>query len=127
MLSLQMAREPGNDFSQVSLSGTYLLDQWDTILAFSAATGRGEQNEALLPYTINPDIVTTALPTTALDAQVDTIDYAFTATARPLDKVRVKFAYRYDERDNKTPVYDWDRVIVDLLSSGDVEQSVSTA
>ncbi|MDJ0794038.1 MAG: MtrB/PioB family decaheme-associated outer membrane protein [Woeseiaceae bacterium] len=120
---LQMAREPGNDFSQVSLSGTYLVDQWDTVLAFSAATGRGEQNEALLPYTINPDIVTTALPTTALDAQVDTIDYAFTVTSRPLDKVRVKFAYRYDERDNKTPVYDWNRVIVDLLSSGDVEQN----
>ena len=120
---LQMAREPGNDFSQVSLSGTYLLDQWDTVLAFSAATGRGEQNGSLLPYTINPDIVTTALPTTALDAQVDTIDYAFTVTARPLDKVRVKFAYRYDERDNKTPVYDWNRVIVDLLSSGDIEQN----
>ncbi|MDJ0886632.1 MAG: MtrB/PioB family outer membrane beta-barrel protein, partial [Desulfobacterales bacterium] len=29
----------------------------------------------------------------------------------------------YDERDNKTPVYDWNRVIVDLLSSGDVEQN----
>ena len=37
--------------------------------------------------------------------------------------MRVKFAYRYDERDNKTPVYDWNRVIVDLLSSGDVEQN----
>jgi len=121
--ALQMAREPGNDFSQVSLSGTYLLDSWDTVLAFSVATGRGEQDEALLPYTVNPNIVTTALPTSAVDARVDTIDYAFTATARPLDKVRVKFAYRYDERDNKTPVYDWDRVIVDLLSSGDIEQN----
>ncbi len=120
---LQMAREPGNDFSQVSLSGTYLLDQWDTVVAFSAATGRGEQNEALLSYTVNPDIVTTALPTSSLDAQVDTIDYAVSVTSRPLDKVRVKFAYRYDERDNKTPVYDWNRVIVDLLSSGDVEQN----
>ncbi len=121
--TLQMAREPGNDFSQVSLSGTYLFDQWDTVVAFSLATGRGEQDESLLPYTINPNIVATALPTSAFDAQVDTLDYAFTATARPLDKVRVKFAYRYDERDNKTPVYDWNRVIVDLVTSGDVEQN----
>ena len=121
--TLQMAREPGNDFSQVSLSGTYLLDTWGTVLAFSAATGRGEQDETLLPYTINPDIVTTALPVNSLDARIDTIDYAFTVTSRPLDKVRVKFAYRYNERDNKTPVYDWNRVIVDLLSSGDIEQN----
>lgn len=121
--TLQIAREPGNDFSQVSLSGTYVLETWNTVLAFSAATGRGEQDEALLPYTVNPGIVTTALPTSTLDARVDTIDYAFTLTSHPLDKVRVKFAYRYNERDNKTPVYDWNRVIVDLLSSGDIEQN----
>lgn len=121
--TLQMAREPGNDFSQVSLAGTYLLNTWNTVLAFSAATGRGEQDEALLPYTVNPGIVTTALPTSTLDARVDTIDYAFTVTSRPLDKLRVRFAYRYNERDNKTPVFDWNRVIVDLLSSGDVEQN----
>ena len=121
--TLQMAREPDNDFSQVSLSGTYLLDQWDTVLAFSAASGRGEQNEALLPYTVNSNIVTTALPAGTLDARVDTTDYAVTVTSRPLDNVRIKFAYRYDERDNKTPVYDWNRVIVDLLSSGDIEQN----
>lgn len=121
--ALQMAREPGNDFSQVSLTGTYVFDTWSTVLAFSAATGRGEQDEALLPYTINPNVVTTALPTGAIDGRVDTTDYALTLTARPREKVRIKFAYRYDERDNKTPVYDWNRVIVDLLSSGDIEQN----
>ncbi len=121
--TLQMAREPDNEFSQVSLSGKYLVASWDTVVAFSAAMGRGEQDQALLPYTVNPNVVTAALPTSSLDASVDTINYAITATARPLDKVRVKFAYRYDERDNKTPVYDWNRVIVDLLSSGDLEQN----
>ena len=36
----------------------------------------------------------------------------------------MKFGYRYDERDNKTPVSDWSRVIVDAFNSGEFEQNV---
>jgi len=122
--SLRAAREPDNDFSQVSLSGKYHLAAGNTVIAFLAASGRGEQNAAFLPYTINPNVVTSALPRSSLDAQVDTFNYAFTVTSRPLDKLRVKFAYRYDERDNKTPISDWERVIVDAIPSGEVEQNV---
>lgn len=121
---LSTAREPDNDFSQVSLSGNYRMAAGNTVVAFLAASGRGEQNADFLPYTSNPNLVTTALPRGSLDAQVDTLNYAFTVTSRPLDKLRVKFAYRYDERDNKSPVSDWDRVIVDALNSGDIEQNV---
>ena len=122
--TLQTAREPDNDFSQISLSGKYRLAAGGTIIAFHAASGRGEQNEAFLPYTINPDLVTGALPISSLDAEVDTLNYALTVTSRPIDKLRVKFAYRYDERDNKAPISDWNRVIVDSLISGEVEQNV---
>ena len=96
----------------------------NTVIAFLAASGRGEQNADFLPYTINPDVVTSALPRSSLDAKVDTFNYAFTVTSRPLDKLRVKFAYRYDERDNKTPISDWERVIVDAINSGETEQNV---
>ena len=121
--TLRMAREPDNDFQQLSLSGKYRMSTWDTVIAFSAASGSGEQDESLLPYTINPSIVTPPLPRSSLNAEVDTSNYGLTVTSRPFAKARVKFGYRYDERDNKTPVSEWDRVIVDALQSGDIQQN----
>lgn len=122
--TLRSAREPDNDFQQISLSGKYRMSTWDTVIAFSAASGRGEQNQALLPYTINPNILAPALPRSSADAEVDTANYAFTLTARPLPKARIKFGYRYDERDNTTPIASWNRVIVDIFDSGELEQNV---
>ena len=122
--NLRIAREPDNDYQQVSLSGKYRLDAGNTILAFLVASGRGKQNEPLLPYTINPGVTAPALPSATLDGKVDTINYSFTATSRPIERLRVKFGYRYDERDNKTPISDWSRVIVDAGNSGQIEQNV---
>lgn len=120
---LSKATAPGNDFQQLSLSGSYRWTAWDTVVAFSLANGQGEQNDALLPYTSNPNIATAALPTSALNAKVDTANYAFTVTSRPLPKGRIMFTYRYDERDNKTQQYDWNRIIVDIFDSGETEQN----
>ena len=122
--SLRMATEPDNDFSQVSLSGKYRAQTWDTVVAFLIASGRGKQNQTLLPYTINPDLPAEPLPLEALDGKVDTINYSFTVTSQPFDKTRVKFSYRYDERDNATPISDWNRVVVDAFPSGEIEQNV---
>ena len=120
---LRMAQQPDNEFQQVSLSGKYLVPTWDTVIAFLAATGQGKQNEALLPYTINPGISAT-LPRSSLDGKVDTFNYALTVTSRPRDKLRVRFRYSYDERDNKTPVTNWSRVIVDFIDSGQPEPNL---
>lgn len=117
----RMAQEPDNDFQQVTLSASYRFDTYATVIAFSAATGQGTQDEALLPYTINPNIVAAALPRTSLDGKVDTSNYVLTLTANPLPKARVKIAYRYDERDNQTAQVEWSRVIVDSFASGETE------
>ncbi len=117
---LRMAQQPDNHFQQVSLSGKYLVNHWDTVVAFLAAVGQGEQDDALLPYTSNPDLGA-ALPSSSLNGKVDTLNYALTVTSRPLEKLRARFSYRYDERDNGTPVTAWSRVIVDLLDSGQPE------
>jgi MtrB/PioB family decaheme-associated outer membrane protein len=117
----RMAQEPDNDFQQVSLSGSYRFSAYDTVLAFSAAMGQGTQDETLLPYTINTNIAAAALPRTSLDGKVDTGNYAFTLTASPLAKARVKLAYRYDQRDNQTAQVPWSRVIVDSFASGETE------
>ncbi len=121
---VQIASEPDNKFHQVALSGAYRADFWDTVMAFSLASGTGKQDDALLPYTINPAVATEPLPTRNLDGKVDTGNYALTLTSRPFPKARVKLAYRYDERDNRTPLYDWNRVVVDLVSITDGEQNI---
>jgi MtrB/PioB family decaheme-associated outer membrane protein len=121
---LQMSQEPDNRFQQLSFSGHFRPGVWDSVLAFSAATGRGEQSDALLPYTSNPNIAAAALPGSSIDGKVGTGNYAFTATARPTSRSRLKLAYRYDERDNRTQVSEWSRVIVDLFDSGESEQNM---
>ena len=118
------AQEPDNDFQQVTLSGSYAFSAMDTVVAFSAASGRGKQNDTLLPYTINPNIAAGALPTSNLNAEVDTTNFALTVTARPLPDARVKLAFRQDERDNKTPQSQWTRVITDTFPTIDNELNV---
>jgi MtrB/PioB family decaheme-associated outer membrane protein len=130
MATLRMAREPDNEYQQLSVSGKYRLTTWDTVIAAAAATGQGKQNELLLPYTINPDPGPGSgngvpeLPRSSLDGKVDTVNYSLSVTSRPIDGLRLKFGYRYDERDNKTLVSDWSRVILDAFGSGEIEQNV---
>lgn len=120
----RMAMAPDNDFQQISLSGAYRLTQWDTVVAFTLASGQGEQDEPLLPYTNNPTVGAGALPRSSLGGEVDTANYGLTVTARPVPKGRVKFAYRFDERDNTTPQASWNRVVTDFFVSGDIEQNL---
>lgn len=120
----RLATEPDNDFQQFSLSGVYRAATWDTVLAFSAAVGRGEQNGALLPYTINPTLAISPLPVTSLDGQVDTSNYALTITSRPFERASIRLSYRFDERDNQTPVSTWSRVITDTFPSGAAEMNI---
>ncbi len=119
----RMAQEPDNEFQQFSLSGTYRTDALDSVVAFSAAMGQGKQTEQLLPYTINPTIAAVALPRPNLDGKVDTTNYAISLTSKPISKARVKLAYRYDERDNKTAQELWSGVVVDGFQSADSEMN----
>lgn len=121
---LRMATAPGNKFQQVSLSGAYRATKWDTVVAFSLASGNGEQNEAFLPYTINTNVSASALPQTSLNADVDTSNHALTITSKPIPKGRIKFAYRFDERDNKTLQSNWSRVVTDLFQTAEIEQNI---
>ena len=116
-----LARPPDNSFQQLSLSGRYRFSTFQTVASFTAAMGRMEQDEVLLPYTTNPNLAVSPLPRSSLDAKVDTTNFAFSLTSRPFQKLRVKLNYRYDERDNQTAQSDWSRVIADTFVSGESE------
>jgi MtrB/PioB family decaheme-associated outer membrane protein len=120
----RLALEPDNDFQQFSLSGVYRTATYNTAVAFSTAFGRGTQNTQFLPYTISSALPVDALPVASLDGQVDTGNYALTITSRPHKRASVKLAYRYDERDNQTPVSQWSRVITDTFPGGTIEENI---
>jgi MtrB/PioB family decaheme-associated outer membrane protein len=118
------AQDPDNKFQQVTLSASYRANTLDTVIAFSAAIGRGEQDDFLFPYTINPNISAAPLPQSTLDAEVDTTNLAFTLVSKPLSKARVKLSVRHHERDNKTSQSQWSRVITDTFPTIDNELNI---
>ena len=114
----QLAQPPDNNAHQITLSGVYRLNTLDTVVSFSAGMGRMSNEDTLLPYTVNPTLAGNPLPANRLDGDVDTTLFALRVTSRPLDKTRVRFAYRFNNRDNGAAVNAWNRVIVDALVSG---------
>jgi len=99
----QLGLPPGNRFHQLTASGGHNFTD-TTRLTGSLAIGRMTQDQAFLPYTINPALaVTTPLPRSSLDGRIDTTLVNLNLTSRPLPKLNLRASYRYDNRDNRTP------------------------
>lgn len=122
--TVALAESPDNTYQQLSLSGSYGFSQNKTMVRFSASAGRLEQDESFLGYTTNTNLPDLILPATSLDAAIDTTNLAFTVTSRVFRNAHVKFAYRYDKRDNKTAQHVWTRVIADSFLSGESELNI---
>lgn len=106
------AEQPDNQFHQFSALIGYQLRE-DTRIGVRFSRGRMTQDESLLPYTINPAIAATALPTSSLDGKVDTTMAAFEITSRPMRRLRLNASYTYSDRDNKTDVFTYNYVVAD--------------
>ena len=119
-----MAQAPDNQFQQVRLSGGYSFPEWRTVISATAAVGEIEQTAAFLPYTTNPNISADALPRSNLGGSVDTSNIHVSLNSRPFKRARLRLNYRYDERDNQTPIETYNRVIVDSILSGDLQTNV---
>ncbi len=137
----QMALAPDNDYHELALSAGWYGMPGNTAITLSAATGTGSQDMSLLPYTVNPLVATDALPVSNLDGDMTVMRAGLTITSRPLDRLRLRGAVTYDERENDSkqavftsvihtdafpvaddrtnPVYGYDRTRV--LGSADYE------
>ena len=93
---------PDNQFHQLAAGGAYDFSS-STRLTLAGSRGRMTQNEAFLPYTINPGLTTTALPRTSLGGLVETTFLNAKLSMRPLRSLSVTASLRYEDRDNKTP------------------------
>jgi MtrB/PioB family decaheme-associated outer membrane protein len=84
---------------------TYGAWQYGERTRFNAdvAVGRMEQDDRLLPFTVNPFIdVDTPLPRDQFDGDIRTTLINLRATTRPADRVNLTVNYRYDDRDNRS-------------------------
>jgi MtrB/PioB family decaheme-associated outer membrane protein len=98
----QMALEPDNSYNELAASFGWYGLPGNTAVTLSAATGKGTQDSGFAPYTINPDITTDALPLGNLDGEVSVTRADLTVASRPMDRLRLRGAVAYDERDNES-------------------------
>lgn len=99
----RMALEPSNQFHQFRVFGGTGFGATTRVTA-DFAVGRMTQDEAFLPYTINPLLVVTEpLPRTSLDGRIDTTVANLRLTSQPLPRLSINAGYRFDDRDNRTP------------------------
>ena len=99
----RFALEPDNSYLQFKTYGGINLTPSTRITA-DFAYGTMEQDETLLPYSVNPDLVVhTPLPRATADAEVDTTLFNLRLTSQLARRFGLAVNYRYDDRDNKTP------------------------
>ncbi|MCP5474814.1 MAG: MtrB/PioB family decaheme-associated outer membrane protein [Rhodanobacteraceae bacterium] len=100
----QVGLEPDNEFHQLNLKGGYSFSKTLRLVG-DVSIGRATQNDAFLPYTINPVLaatITQPLPEASLDGEVDVTHVGLRLTGQPWDTVSLGASFKYDERDNKT-------------------------
>lgn len=108
------AQPADNDFQQVALSAAW-HGAGRTTLTGRIATGRMEQEEQFLPFTVNPNLTTQPLPRENLTGKVDTTNVYLRATSSPWRPLRLNAEYRLDDRDNSSPMDNYSYVITDLV------------
>jgi len=111
----QLALPPDNDFQSFSVHASVDLPRM-TQLRGELTWGRGTQNQAFLPYTLNSAMTTAnlttgviglfglALPQPSLNGVVHTLNQDYSLASRPWKNMHFVFQFRSDKRDNQTPI-----------------------
>jgi len=113
---LRASLAPDNSFYQFDMAGAWAPSA-RLRLSASAAVGRMEQDEPLLPYSINPIFGAVPIPRLTADGKIDvgTTNLAGNLTAQLSRRLVLTARLKRDERDNKTPVDFWTPVTTDFV------------
>jgi len=95
-----MSSAPSNEFHQFSLTGGYKFSPTSK-LVLNASYGRGTQNDTFLADPGNSPL---GVPVSSLNGRVDWTSFLAKFTARPTKGLNFLASYKYDDRDNRTPV-----------------------
>jgi len=86
----------------------------DSRLTATAAYGRLEQNETLLPYSYNSDrLAVKTLPRGTADALMNTLNFTADYVISPVRRLNVRAFYRRYDLNNETPSSQWQYVTAD--------------
>ncbi len=94
-----MSSTPGNNFNQFSASAGVNFTSTTKLVA-AGSYGRNTQNGAFLT-----DITTPVVPVTSLDGLIVSSAASVKLTSRPVKPLFVAASYKYDNRDNRTPIH----------------------
>lgn len=111
----RMGAAPDNQAHQVSIGGGLALGAATRVTA-SVAVGRLTQNEVFLPYSTAENFP----PYASLDGRVVTQRVNLKLASRPLRDLRLNASYKFDSRDNRTPVGEYRLPGVGTALSGEV-------
>ena len=92
---------PDNEMHQFNAAGGYRFSP-TTRLVVSGSYARMTQNE---DFIANPAGSTWVVPTASAHAKVVQSLFSARLTSRPIKNVTFNAAYKFDDRDNKTPIY----------------------
>ncbi|MDP1535714.1 MAG: MtrB/PioB family decaheme-associated outer membrane protein [Burkholderiales bacterium] len=104
---------PDNQFHQINASGGYVVSP-TTRLAGNLSLGRMTQNESFLPYSTGGSMPATA----SLNGKVNTTHASLKLTSRLMPALNLTAGYKYDDRDNKTPVNQYNYITADRDAGG---------
>ncbi len=90
---------PPNQFHQFNLTGTYAFTPTTRMVA-SGSYARNTQDQTYLSTSYTP-----LVPVRSLNALVETKTMNLKVTSRPLKELNLGAAYKFDERENQTPVH----------------------
>jgi len=104
----QLSLPPDNQFHQLSATLGYQLAERTRATA-NIAVGHMLQDQQFLAPTLNTTLAVPALPRTSLDGRVNTVNANFEINSAVTDRLRLKAAYIYNDRNNQTPqsTYSW--------------------
>ena len=111
----RLALPPSNSLNAVSVMGLYKMPAHSTVNGTVSFTTMS-QNDALIPWTINPVINTTSvfknfpglasLPRPTAEAEVHGVNALLNLTTRPNRYVGLTARYRHNNHVNRTPAFD---------------------
>ena len=131
----RMSVPPSNTLNSVNAMAMYKL-QARTVLNGTVAFTRMSQNDALIPWTINPVLQTPAisaafpnlasLPRSTAQAKVDGLNAILNFSTRPNRFWGITARYRYNDHENKTPRFNGEEYVrfdaVPEETGGETEQ-----
>jgi len=118
----RLALEPDNSYVQFKTYGGINLTP-STRLTADFSYGKMEQDESLLAYTVNPDLVVhTPVPRESLDASISTTMLNLRLTSQLARRLGLAINYHYDDRDNTTPRAVYPYIGADSQNQRDYDQ-----